>query len=139
MTSPDNDEEGDLSLGKGLSSYFRTRLQLVSIESQEALQHLKAKVAPLLIALACALVGYLLVIAAVVSFFGKMLSKLSPNNSLLGWELPALIIAGIHLIILLKMKNLLVQIPKAPLFEYSRAELERDREWIQENNPKKRN
>ena len=138
MSSPDHDGEVDLSLSKGLSSYLRTRLQLVSIESQEAFEHLKGKIAPLIIALICALVVYLLLVAAVVSLLGKMLSAISPDSTLLGWELAALLVAAGHVFILLKMKTLLTRIPKTPLFEYSRAELERDREWIQDNTPKKK-
>ncbi|MGJ8723082.1 MAG: phage holin family protein [Roseibacillus sp.] len=117
---------------------MRTRLQLVSIETQEALAHLKGKLAPLLVILVCAVGSYFLLLTALVSFIGKLLGLIG-KHPLLGWEVAALIVAGIHIVIIFAMKKKVTGKLPAPLFEYSRAELERDREWIQEHNPTSKN
>lgn len=116
-----------------MAAYLRTRLQLVSIETQEALSHLKGKLGPLVLILVSLVSCYLLVLAALVSFLGKLLSLLG-EHPLLGWEVAALLLAALHLALIFAMKKKLLDQPSPPLFEYSRAELERDREWIQEHN-----
>lgn len=131
-------DEPELSFPKGMSAYMRTRLQLVSIETQEALAHLKGKLAPLLVILVCAVGSYFLLLTALVSFIGKLLGLIG-KHPLLGWEVAALIVAGIHIVIIFAMKKKVTGKLPAPLFEYSRAELERDREWIQEHNPTSKN
>ena len=136
MNSPS--DEPDLSLPKGLSAYLRTRLQLVSIESREACQHFQGKLLPALVVAICALSIYLLVLSATVSLLGKVLSMLG-NHLLLSWEIAAFLVVGLHIVIIFAMKKKLTKKPKAPLFEYSRAELERDREWLQEHNPTNKN
>ena len=128
-------DEPESPLPKGLTSYVRTRLQLVSIETQEALTHLKGKVGPLVLVMVCAFFGYSLLLLAVVSLLGKLLS----SWGLWGWELSALILAGLHIGAIFLMKKKISAKPSSPLFEYSRAEIERDREWIQEHNPKNKN
>jgi uncharacterized membrane protein YqjE len=127
-------DEDDLSFPKGMAAYIRTRLQLVSIETQEALAHLKGKLAPLFVIMVCAVGSYFLLLTALVSLLGKILGMLG-NHPLLDWELAALLVAGLHIVIIFAMKRKITNEPSAPLFEYSRAELERDREWIQEHSP----
>ncbi len=131
-------EETELSISKGLSAYVRTRLQLVSIETHEALAHFQGKLAPILIALVCATSVYFLILLALVSWLGKFLATLT-DNPLVGWELAAILFAILHLLTILAMKKAITSKPKNPLFEYSKAELERDREWLQKNKPKKTN
>ena len=131
-------EEFDSSLPKGFSSYLRTRLQLVSIETQEALVFLKGKLGPVLMVLIAALTAYALTLTALVSFLGKLLGLVS-EHPLIGWELIAFLIAGVHLVLIFAMKKKISKKPSTPLYEYSRAEIERDREWIQEHNPKSKN
>lgn len=137
MTPLEDGEELNSSLGSGFGAYFRARLQLVSIETQEALLHLREKLVPLVVALVCALVVYLLLIAVLVSFLGKLLTHWT-GQTLIGWEIPGVLILLLHAFILLKMKRSLTRPAETPLFEYSRAELERDREWIQDHTPKKK-
>ena len=137
MIEPD-DEESEVTLPKGMGSYLRTRLQLVSIETQEALEHLKGKLGPLFLVLVGAVGGYFLILAALVSFLGKLLGLMG-NSPLLGWELAAFLVAGLHIALIFAMKKKISSKPPAPLYEYSRAEIERDREWIQEHNPKSKN
>ncbi len=132
MNEPGDDS--DLSFSAGITAYLRTRLQLVSIETVEALNHLKEKLLPIVIVLICAVGSYLLILAALVSFFGKVLGLIG-KHPLLGWEFAALIVAGLHIGIIFWMKQKLTIKASGPLFEYSRAELERDREWIQEHKP----
>ncbi|GHC62460.1 phage holin family protein [Roseibacillus persicicus] len=131
-------DETDLSFPKGLAAYLRTRLQLVSLETQEALAHLQGKLGPVLVAGISAISIYFLVLAALVSLLGKLLGLLG-DHPLLGWEVAALLLAGLHIVIIFAMKKALTRKPPAPLFEYTRAELERDREWIQEHNPTSKN
>ncbi|MDP0490923.1 MAG: phage holin family protein [Verrucomicrobiota bacterium JB023] len=130
-------DDSGLSLGRGFATYLRARLQLLGIESQEALVFLKGKLLPLVVVLGCALITYLLVLAALISFLGKLLAAFS-KHPLLGWEIPALLIAALHLVALLKFKNTLSQQPDEPLFEYTRAEIENDRQWLHENTPAKK-
>ena len=131
-------DESELSFPKGMSAYLRTRLQLVSIETQEALAHLKGKFLPVIVILVCAIGSYFLLLTALVSFLGKLLGLLG-KSPLLGWELAALIVAGIHIALIFLMKKKITSKFPTPLFEYSRAELERDREWIHEQHPKSKN
>ncbi|MBK1835129.1 phage holin family protein [Roseibacillus ishigakijimensis] len=126
--------EPEISFPKGLSAYVRTRLQLISLETQEALVHLQGKMGPLVAVVICGLSAYVLVLAAVISLLGKALFLLT-KNEFLGWEVIALGTAGLHIVIIKAMKAKITRKPKSPLFEYSRAELERDREWIHEHNP----
>lgn len=137
MTPLEDCEDPNPLPASGFGSYFRTRLQLVSIETQEALLHLREKLVPLVVALVCAIVAYLLLIAALVSFLGKLLTHWT-GNPLVGWEIPGVLVLLLHTFILLKMKRSLARPSEMPLFEYSRAELERDREWIQDHTPKKK-
>lgn len=130
------DSEKD-SLGHGVAEYFRARLQLLAIECEEAGSLLKGKLIPLLVILLSALTAYALITCAIVAFLGKLLRHLS-GNPWLDWELVALLMGGLHLIILCQMKKKVTSAPSRPLFEYSRAELQRDRQWIQENNPTKK-
>lgn len=141
MPLPSMNEPGtepELSFPKGMSAYFRTRLQLVSIETQEALAHLKGFLGPIIVILICAIGSYFLLLTALVSFLGKLLGLLG-KHPLLGWEIAALLVAGLHIVIIFAMKKKITNGPSTPLFEYSRAELERDREWIQEHNPTSKN
>ena len=131
-------EETEESIPKGISAYLRTRLQLVSIETQEACAYAKGKAAPTVIALICAVSSYSLILTAIVSLLGKLLEKMG-EHLLLGWETAALLVAALHIVIIFTMKKRICRKPSSPLYEYSRAELERDREWIQENNPKSKN
>lgn len=127
-------EEPELSFPKGMAAYVRARLQLVSIETQEALAHLKGKFGAIFLVIVCAVGSYFLILAALVSFLGKLLGLLG-KHPLLGWEVAALLLAGLHIVIIFAMKKKIQSKPEAPLFEYSRAELEHDREWIQEHKP----
>lgn len=141
MTPLEDDEDDEhssaSSLGTGFASYFRTRLQLVSIETQEALLHLRAKVIPLVVALVCGVVVYLLLLATLISFLGKLLNHWT-QSPFVSWEIPGLLVLILHALILFRMRKALTRPSETPLFEYSRAELERDREWIQDHTPKKK-
>ena len=132
------DDEADLSLPKGMAAYLRTRLQLASIETQEALAHLKGKLGPLIAILIGAVGTYLLILTAIVSWLGRLLGLIA-DHPFFGWELAALLVAGLHIVLIFAMKQKITGKTSAPLFEYSRAELERDREWLQENKPTNKN
>lgn len=134
----DSGDESELSFPKGLAAYFRTRLQLVSLETQEALAHFQGKLVPIIVAAICAIGTYFLILTALVSLLGKLLGLLG-KHPLLDWEVAALLVAGLHIVIIFAMKKALTRKSGAPLFEYTRAELERDREWIQEHNPTSKN
>ncbi|MEM9080032.1 MAG: hypothetical protein AAGC74_05000 [Verrucomicrobiota bacterium] len=135
--TPDPEDAGS-SLGKGFQNYLGARFQLLALETREALTHYKGKLLPALITLASALSAYLLILAGLVSLLGKLLASFG-KHPLLSWEIPALALAALHIFVLLKMARRLQQTPSQPLFEYSRAEIEHDREWLQENKLKKNN
>lgn len=132
----EDEEKG--SLGEGIAEYFRTRLQLLAIECQEAGGLLRERMVPLAVILLSGLTAYLLFTCALIGLLGRLLQK-ATGVSWIGWEAAALLVAGPHLIALFRMKKKLASPLRQPLFEYSRAELERDRTWIQENNPTKKN
>ena len=135
--SPDGEDEFDFSLGHGLAGYLRTRLQLLSIESQEAARHFGQKLIPVVVAITCAMVAYFLLVAMIVSLLGKALGAVT-GSIYWGWEVIALIMALTHIFVLWRMKETLLKPPARPLFEFSRAEIERDRTWIKDNNPVKK-
>lgn len=118
-------DEPTPSITEGFLSYLKARLQLLNIESLEAYEHLRQKLIPALLVAACGFLAYALILAAVVSLLGRLF---------LTWEVYALIFAAIHLIVLNKMRHRLLSKSQAPLFEYTRAEIEQDRQWLQNQN-----
>jgi uncharacterized membrane protein YqjE len=133
-------DDGDAGrpLAQGVTEYLRSRLQLLAIESQEATGYLQGKLLPLVLFAISALSAYTLVMAALVGLLARALRAI-PGSPLLDWEVAALLIAGLHLVVALRMKKALARPLDRPLFEYSRAELERDRTWLHDNNPAKKN
>lgn len=131
------EDDQKVSLGHGIADYFRTRLELFTIECEEAGSQLKGRLVPLVIIVLSAISAYGLFTFAIVALLGRALQNLT-GNSWLGWEVAALMVGTLHLIILFRMKKKATSPLERPLFEYSRAELKRDRTWIQENNPTKK-
>ncbi len=123
---------------QGLSNFLRLRVQLAAVELNEAREYIGHKIVPLLLILIAAITIYLLVVAAIVSFLGKLLTLLV-KNPLFGWEFVALLLAGLHLFLIFKLRKALLNPPKTPLFEYTRAELDSDRQWIQQQSPTRKN
>jgi uncharacterized membrane protein YqjE len=125
------------SLAQGVAEYLRSRLQLLAIESQEAKDHLQGKLVPLLVILVSGVSAYTLIMVALVGLLARALRAI-PGFPWLDWEVAALLIALLHVTLLLGMKKALTRPLNRPLFEYSRAELERDRTWLHDNNPAKK-
>jgi uncharacterized membrane protein YqjE len=131
--SQDESESSFAHLLRGLQDYLAARSELLEIESREAAEHAKRQTG-LGIALAVAgFFGYTLVLVALILFLGAILAgflpaSLTPHAS----AISALLFGGLHLLIAFLALRKLRQPPATPLFEVTRAEFQKDREWIKD-------
>ncbi|NIP91979.1 MAG: hypothetical protein GWO24_00260, partial [Akkermansiaceae bacterium] len=80
---------------------------------------------------ALAFLAYALLLTAAVSLLGRWLASIWPGvlgGS--GWQLAAIIAALLHLLLACLLFNKLKRKPVPRLFEFTRAEFRKDREWL---------
>jgi len=129
---------GEISLRESLGilkenagDYFAARKELLQIEVKEASEVIGQKLVLVVIAAVMAVFTYflfwLLVIGAVALLFSQWACWCTtlPISALL-----VLLIHGVGLFIVVKK---IKQKPPYPLFEMTKAELLRDKEWVKEN------
>jgi uncharacterized membrane protein YqjE len=113
--------------GEGLGDHLKARAELLSIETREA-----GEVAARKGSLAIAAVVFLF-FATVVSLLGRWLESLSSQFSGLGWQLAALAAGFLHFLVALALFRKLKQKRELNLFEFTRAEFNKDREWLNQS------
>ena len=134
--SPDEDNEPGVrgtfaSLADGLRQYLQARGELLSIESREAGQVAARKGVLGAILAAAVFLAYGLLLAAAVSLAGYWLGGILPGEwSQFGWQTAALAAAVLHLVIAAACFRALRKQPDQPLFEVTRSEFQKDRQWL---------
>lgn len=138
---PSSDESsGSISkILKGLQEYLAARTELLGIESAEASQYAKRQAKLGIICAVAAFFGYALALVAIIGILGNILGIFLDASPLEDHavHIVALIVGAIHLFVAYRMLRKLSQPPETPLFEVTRSEFQKDRQWIkdqQDNN-----
>lgn len=130
---PDPDHSSG-SIGQmlhGLRDYFAARSELLSIESREAAAFARKQLAVVLLLFLGAFFGYALLLVAIVFLLGLLLvTILPPSLDPYSWLFATGLLAALNLGLAFLAWRRLRQPPPKPLFEVSRAEFQKDREWI---------
>ena len=135
------DELGELSLRESLgvlkenaADYLAVRSELLRIEAKEASHVLSKKIA-LAVALAVvAIFGYFLFWSLVIFMGGGFLDKqMGADAAISGVGVIALVVLAIHVVAGIVLLKKLTKKPDFELFEMTKAEFKKDKEWLEEN------
>jgi uncharacterized membrane protein YqjE len=118
---------------EGLGDHLKARAELLSIETREAGEVAARKGSLAIVAVAFLFFSYALVLITVVSLLGRWVETLSSQFSGLGWQLAALGAGCLHFLVALALFRKLKQKQELNLFEFTRAEFNKDREWLNQN------
>jgi uncharacterized membrane protein YqjE len=122
-----------VSLGNSLAGFFEARIGLLARESKGALLHLLLLAGAVMAALVLVISGYIFVIVSVI--FGIA------HAAGVSWVWIALAAAGLHFVLAIGCGLFARSQLTKPMFQFSVAELKRDREWLKsvdqqnQNNP----
>ena len=111
-----------LALTSALGGFFESRIGLFARESKSALVHLLLLAAALITALVLVVSGYVFLIVSII--FGIA------HAAGVSWVWIALAAAGLHFVLALGCALFAKSQITKPMFQYSVAELKRDREWL---------
>ncbi len=114
----------------GLGDHLKARAELLAIETREAGEVVARKGSLALITATFLFFGYALVLATVISLVGEWMESLSEHLSGRGWQLTALATGFLHFLFALAVFRKLKRNRDLTLFEFTRAELNKDREWL---------
>ena len=124
------------AFSKEAGIYLKGRTELLTLEGKEAGRLLGRRLAVLLIGIGALIVSYLTFIITVIYLLGQWFDHLG-DGLLVNWAGAALLITIAHLMIAFicfksqkKMGN------TEQLFEYTRAEWQKDQQWIQNDEKK---
>ncbi len=115
---------------EGLGDHLKARAELLAIETREAGEFVARKGSLALVAATLLFFGYALVLTTVVVLLGGWLESLTDQLSGWGWQVAALGIGFLHLVFALALFRKLKLAREPTLFEFTRAELNKDREWL---------
>ncbi len=126
--------ESAQALRQGLEDHLKARADLLGLEAREA-GEIIARKGVLGVAIAgLVFFAYALLLVASVSLLGRWLENSWPDPfGGIGWQLAAISLGVLHFLIALRLFTRLKRKPGLPLFEYTRAEFQKDREWLQQN------
>ncbi len=134
------DEEAPLSLKESLSffketagDYFAARSELLSLEAKEAGEVMRRKLSLLIVLALAGCFGYVLFWTLVIGVGSVLLSgKLGALSELhIEWMVMAAIVLILHIVVVLVVLMNLKE-KRAPLFSMSKAELRKDKQWLEE-------
>ena len=133
--SPESDKEGASGesaqqFREGLGDHLKARAELLAIETREAGEVVARKGSLALITATLLFFGYALVLATIVSLVGEWVESLSGQLTGRGWQLTALAAGFLHFLFALALFRKLKRNRDLTLFEFTRAELNKDREWL---------
>lgn len=111
-----------LALTNALGGFFESRIGLFARESKSALVHLLLLAAALVSALVLVVSGYVFLIVSII--FGIA------HAAGVSWVWIALAAAGLHFVLAIGCALFAKSQITKPMFQYSVAELKRDREWL---------
>ena len=135
-SSPDSSpEDSGRQSGKdrfleGLAEHIKARGELLAIEAREAREALGRQGALASATGAIIVIGYGLILIAGISLLGRWLESLVPSLSGIGWQLSALAAGLVHLVLALLLFRKLKQQRDLNLFEFTRAEFNKDGQWL---------
>lgn len=133
----DSDGKGNeqASLAESLVAHLMARAELLAIETREAGQVAARKGLLGLLIAALLFFSYALVLTGAVSLLGAWLEAAWPAACKgRGWQMSALAAGALHFLLAFVLFNKLKRTPGQVLFEYTRAEFQKDRKWL--NPPK---
>ena len=111
-----------VALTNALAGFFESRMGLLARESKSALVHLLLLAAALITALVLLVSGYVFLIVSII--FGIA------HAAGISWVWIALAAAGLHFVLAIGCGLFARSQLTKPMFQYSVAELKRDREWL---------
>lgn len=115
---------------EGLVEHLKARGQLLLIEAQEARDSLGRRSSLAFTAGIILAIGYGLILISGISLLGRWLEALSPGLSGMGWQICALAGGLVHFGLALIFFRKLKQQGDLNLFEFTRAEFNKDGEWL---------
>lgn len=119
------------AFARGLQQYLAARGELLAIESREAARYTTRKAVLGTTLALCAFFAYTLILCAAVSLAGRWLESAFPAHfAKIGWQSAALLAGLLHVVASLVFVTLLRKKPAEPLFEVTRRELQKDRQWL---------
>ena len=124
------DPAGKYQFREGLVEHLKARGQLLLIEAQEARESLGKRSFLAFTTGIILLIGYGLILVAGISLLGRWVEDLSPGLSGMGWQVCALLAGLLHLGMALLLYRKLKQQGDLNLFEFTRAEFNKDGEWL---------
>lgn len=133
MQPTQNIKESTSTLKDAVRDYAAARVELISIESKEAAKVGSERITKGIAAAVLLLFAWACFLTALILVGEKLTSQLPEGLQRIGGgALAALILAIIHAIgafpLLKAAKRKLAQ----PLFEYTKSELKKDREWLEQ-------
>lgn len=119
------------AFSKEAGIYLKSRTELLALEGKEAGRILGRRLTVLLIGIGALIVSYLAFLITVIYLVGQWFDQLG-DGLLANWAGAALLITIAHLIIAFICFKTQRKIGKTDqLFEYTRAEWQKDQQWIQ--------
>lgn len=115
------------------ASYLRLRGELFLLECREARALVGKNIIFLFVAAFCVLVTYFLVLLVLAQLLGHMLAQWS-QGPLSNWFGGAAILAIIHFVVAVTLFVITRKTKKHPLFEHTKSEWEKDRQWLHTTN-----
>ena len=143
-TTESGDESGDHCedhrFRQGLGEHIKARGELLTIEAREAGEALARRGTSAIAVIVLLGIGYGLILVAGVSLLGRWIDHAFSSFSGYGWQVSA-VAAGLgHLILSLGLFRKLKRQRNLNLFEFTRAEFNKDGEWLnQVSNTSSRN
>lgn len=134
---PPSPRKSAQALRRSLRDHLQARAALLGMEAEEAGKFLARRGALVVIAAIAVFFCYTLFLIAAVSLVGRWLEFSWPKTfDGIGWQIAALVISFLHLLLALALVAKVKRKPSHPLFEFTRAEFEKDRQWLdQDKNP----
>lgn len=104
-------------------SLVASRITLIQLESKDAASGTVRSAALILAACGCVFFSWALVLAGGISLVAQLANW--------PWNYVALAVATVHLLAGLVMARLALKSPRGAMFPITRAEFQKDREWIE--------
>ena len=104
-------------------SLVASRITLIQLESKDAARGIVRSAALILAACGCVFFSWALVLAGGISLVAQLANW--------PWNYVALAVATVHLLAGLIMARLAIKSPRGAMFPITRAEFQKDREWIE--------
>ncbi len=114
----------------GLGDHLKARAELLAIESREAGEVIARKGVLAFLVTGALFFAYALLLVAAVALLGRWIAGQSEALTPFGWPLAAATLGFFHLIVGLILFKKLKCKPEQVLFEYTRAEIHKDRAWL---------